>query len=213
TVNISNVPWPAGITFLNVPLNNQCYTVITPFMTLSDLNAYPCMDDFYVVVFDVPGNPIGDTIGSEWVGFTLRAVTYSYNGLFEVESFLTFEDEIDPNITCPPPATTGVITRNRQTISNTLSGADPTIALSDFSCFRGQTNPAMGNHRYDLHTFTVSAANKYIFDLTPQFGRGVGVLYQGAFNPAFPCMNVIDMGRDSMLFMFMSPDSMMRLTA
>lgn len=213
TVNISNVPWPAGITFLNVPLNNQCFAVITPSMTLSDLNAYPCMDDFYVVVFDVPGNPIGDTIGSEWVGFTLRAVTYSYNGLFEVESFLTFEDEINPNITCPPPATTGVITRNRQTISNTLSGADPTIALSDFSCFRGQTNPAMGNHRYDLHTFTVTAANKYIFDLKPQFGRGVGVLYRGAFNPAFPCMNVVDMGRDSMLFMFMAPDSMMRLTA
>ncbi len=211
-VVISNAPWPAGITFLNVPLNSQCIAVITPSMTLSQLSAYPCQNDFRVTLFDVPGNPIGDTIGPEWVGFTLRALTTALNGSYQVESFITFFDDVRPVFTsCPPTATTGVVTQTLQTVNGALTNADSSIVLSNYSCFAGQTNPAMGSHRYDRYAFTVSAADTYIFELDPQFGRGVGVLYQGAFNPAFPCMNVIDMADDGVLFIM--PDSIIRISA
>ena len=211
SVQVVDIPTLAAITFLNVPLNNQCFAVITPGMILSDLNIYPCPDDFVVTVFDVPGNPIGDTIGSEWVGFTLRAEVTSLNGGFSVESFLTFFDDLQPNITCPPNATTGVVTQTLQTVNGALTNTDPSIVLSNYVCFTGQTNPAMDSHRYDTYVFTVSAADTYIFELDPQFGRGVGVLYQGAFNPDFPCMNVIDMADDGVLFIM--PDSIIRLSA
>ncbi len=211
TVQVSDIPTLAAITYLNVPLNNQCFAVITPGMILSDLSIYPCPDDFEVTVFDVPGNPIGDTIGSEWVGFTLRAEVTSLAGGYTVESFLTFFDDFQPDITCPPNTNTGVVTQSLQNVNGALTNTDSTIVLSNFSCFVGQTNPAMDNHRYDTYVFTVSAADTYVFELDPQFGRGVGVLYQGAFNPAFPCMNVIDMADDGVLFIM--PDSLIRISA
>lgn len=212
TVTISNTPWPAGIDFLNVPLNNQCFAKVTPAMTLSDLNAYPCPDDFRVTVFDVPGNPIGDSIGPEWVGFTLRAITTAVNSDYQVYHFITFTDDVRPTIvSCPPEVSQAVVTQSLQTLNGALTVTDSTLALSGHSCFVGQLNPAMGLHRYDRYVFTVSAADTYIFELDPLFGRGVGVLYQGLFNPAFPCMNVIDMADDGVPYI--SPDSIIRLSA
>ncbi len=211
-VVISSAPWPAGISFLNVPMNSQCFAVITPSMTLSDLSGYPCRDDFRVTVFDVPGNPIGDTVRSGFVGFTLRAITTALNGDFQVESFLTFFDDVRPMVvSCPANDSTAVVTQSLQTVNGALTTADSSLVLSNHSCFVGQLNPAMGSHRYDRFSFTVSAADTYIFELDPQFGRGVGVLYQGAFNPAFPCMNVIDMADDGVPFIM--PDSIIRLSA
>jgi hypothetical protein len=209
SVQVVNIPTLVGISFVNVPMNSQCYAKITPDMLLS--GNYPCMDDFYVTVYDVPGNPIGDSLGAEWVGFTLRADVRSRAGNLRVESMITLFDDVRPSITCPADATRGVLTRNQQTLNGALMPSDPSVVLSSISCFLGQTNPAMGNHYYDTYTFTVNSREQYVFELNPQFGRGVAVLYKGAFNPAFPCMNVIDMADDGVLFIM--PDSIIRMSA
>lgn len=208
-VQVINPPTISGVAFLNVPMNNQCFAVITPDMILA--GPYPCPGDYRVTVLDVPGNPIGDTVSSIWVGFTLRAIVTTVAGNFQTESMLTFFDDIRPDITCPPTATTGVVSQMLQTVNGTLANTDSSIVLSNYTCFVGQTNPAMGAHRYDTYTFTVNTADNFILELDPQFGRAVGVLYQGAFNPASPCMNVIDMANDGSLAIM--PDSVIRISA
>jgi len=210
-VIVVDIPPLAAPTQINIPMNSQCRLVITPDLILTNFSMLPCPDDYNVTVFDVPGNPIGDTIGSEWVGFTLRARVTTDNGGFFVETLLNIFDDIRPTITCPANTTRAVVTQTLQNVNGALTNADPTLVLSNHSCFLGQTNPAMGNHRYDTYTFTVNAQDDYILELDPLFGRAVGVLYQGAFNPAFPCMNVLDMADDGVLFIM--PDSLIRISA
>ncbi|MBE2209274.1 MAG: hypothetical protein IAE84_16935, partial [Saprospiraceae bacterium] len=90
---ISSDPVPAGITHFTLMHSGQGAVAVTPQMTLNNLNSYPCPDDFYVIVYDGNGNPIGNTVGSQWIGHTLRAETSSYNGLFQTECFIAVENE------------------------------------------------------------------------------------------------------------------------
>jgi len=101
-VVISSDPVPVGITNFTLMHSGQGTVAVTPQMTLHNLNSYPCPDDFYVIVYDGNGNPIGNSIGPEWLGQALRAETASYNGVFLVESFITVVNEY-----CPTPTLNG----------------------------------------------------------------------------------------------------------
>jgi hypothetical protein len=106
------------------------------------------------------------------------------------------EDKTKPTITCPANTSQATVNNDVQSLSGALANTDPAINFSLWSCYQELFPLANTQHPYDLYTFTVSQAD--VYTLVSQFTGNVpaglniiGALYQGAFNPADPCQNMI----------------------
>ncbi|WP_367388690.1 hypothetical protein [Lewinella sp. LCG006] len=77
-----------------------------------------------------------------------------------------------------------------QRISGTLELGGPTINFLDYSCFSPDLPLAVGEHEFEVVTFTPSVAGVYTFFLGADFSSNFS-LYQGSFNVENPCANLM----------------------
>jgi len=183
----------ACVSNLNVTLGPTCSAKITPEMVLR--GEFACADQINVTVDGGAGNIISGC----------GPHTYSVDIIVAGEIVYTCwgnilaEDKTDPVVVCPAPVSS--ITRDyaAQVATGTLAATDPLLNLNNYSCFTDIALP--GNHNYDLVTFTTPnspiPSDVFTLLLETAFADGNMVLFQGAFNPANPCENVIGSDDDS----------------
>src|SRR5690606_30858783 len=89
---------------INLSLNEECYGVILASRMLQG-GPYSCLEDFVVTAFDKDGNPIGDTITSEYIGQTLITEVLAPNGN-KCWGEVFVEDKRPAILDCQPAYTT-----------------------------------------------------------------------------------------------------------
>lgn len=196
-VEVLMVPNIAINTLVTVPLGPNCEAPIGPDAILE--GTYPCIEDYIVTLFDESGNNLGNTITSAQVGMTLIAQVTTLNGPFNGNGNIIVTDGVPPEIECPEPVSMGAILREVQFIDATLDNGDPDFIPANFACFADAVNAGSDEHFYQLNPLTVTAEDVYTFELVTNFGGGVGVLYQGAFDPnGGPCQNFMAISQEIM---------------
>lgn len=171
----------ACIANVNLTMNETCALKVTPDMILSTLPS--CASTFEVRIAAGNNPPFGDVVTGQYVGQTLRVVVIDKQTDNFCSSNIVVRDVTKPVLNCPPNTNKAVYSQQVQIISGTLSTLSNSANLATFSCFNPVINPGGGNHYYDIYTFTVSKADVFTFELSPQFGEGAALLYEG--NPNF----------------------------
>lgn len=97
-----------------------------------------------------------------------------------------------PVLDCPDDAARLPLATEVQQLQGELEVTGPVLNPALYSCLAGN-NPPGGDHFYELIPFTVTQADVYTFFLDPGFNDGGALmaLYQGAFDLANPCSNII----------------------
>ncbi|MDZ4705398.1 MAG: dockerin type I domain-containing protein [Saprospiraceae bacterium] len=190
-VTVLEAPNIATNNLVNVTLNANCSTLITPDMILE--GDYPCIDQDYVVtVFDQFGNAIGNTVNSAHVGQTLLVRVATVAGGFFGLGNIYITDPLPPTVACPPNTNATVIAQQIQFLQGSLDANSSSFIPLNFSCLSPQVSPAIGQHYFRLDTFTVTQNDLYVFELDATYGRGLGGIYEGI--PAFfngPCLSLL----------------------
>ncbi|MCB0608172.1 MAG: DUF11 domain-containing protein [Lewinella sp.] len=172
----------------NVSLGENCETVVTPDFILQ--GNIPCYSSLEVHILNPDGLDIGNVITGDYTGQTLFVQLVDPQCGNNCWGTLTVEDKKAPKISCPDDVSKANIAEDVQYVNGNLSTTDPALNQAYFSCLTNLAN-ASGTFRYDLYTFTVTQPDTYVFDLNTQWGDGFLILYQGDFNPAQPCQNII----------------------
>jgi len=207
------VPLNIGcISNVNVTLNAACSATITPSMVLT--GNIECASSIAITVDGGSSNVVvGCGSHTYMANVTLDGVV-----VYTCWGNLLAEDKTDPVLVCPANTDEVTVGVTAQIISGALAATDPSVQLANYSCFLEIVNPLMGNHYYDLYTFTVNNPTGnaiFTFDMGSAFGDGSMALFQGAYNPANPCENIIAHDDDLISGggFFASFDTALRLTA
>lgn len=203
----------ACISSVNLTMNPACALQITPAMLLNP--APSCASTFEVRVGPLVGPPFGDVVTSQYVGQTLRAIVIDKQTNNFCSSNIVVYDLTKPVVVCPPNTNKAVSPQQIQLISGTLSTLHNSANLSTLNCFRPLVNPGGGNHFYDIYTFTVTKADVFTFELSPSFGDGAALLYDGEPNFQSLCENVFAQSYQSFTsgIFFTTLNPILRLTA
>lgn len=89
---------------IHVSFDETCSAVITPDMVLEG-DHYGCADDYEVIVYNQSGNPIGNTVTSEYANQILSVKVFDLNTGNFCSSFLKLEDKYAPVLLCDPVMT------------------------------------------------------------------------------------------------------------
>ncbi|PTM10393.1 MAG: hypothetical protein DA408_16220, partial [Bacteroidetes bacterium] len=188
----------ACVANLNVTLGANCSTVITPEMVLR--GEFACADQINVTVDGGTGNTISGCGPHTYSVDIIVAGQIVYTCWGNILA----EDKTDPVVVCPPNINS--ITRDyaAQIATGRLEATDASLNFQNYSCL-SEVNILAGVHNYDLVTFTTPALpNMDIYTILVEnnfagaFFTDAGLyLFQGAFNPANPCENIIGSADDS----------------
>ena len=188
---------------LNLTLDANCQRFITPGMVLQGQFGCLSEDDFQVTIVndDDPTNgPILDGHGQFIYEVSLRPGVTPVPGFLPCWGFITGEDKTKPVLACPAPTSNGTITQTVHTLSGNLTTSDPRLVLNNYSCLIDGSGTQAGNHYYELIPFQVSEDDFFTFYLDHNFASdGFVAVYQGSFNPANPCENIIAQVDDNFL--------------
>ncbi|GJM32018.1 MAG: hypothetical protein DHS20C18_10190 [Saprospiraceae bacterium] len=176
---------------INLSLNTNCQAVIIPEMLLTGEWGCLTANDFDIVILD--DNPANGNILDGYGYFTYQLTTIPAD-IFNCEGIILAEDKQKPVLDCPDDKTQASVAMDVQYLTGSLTTDDPVLELANYPCFLEFVNPSPGDHFYDLYTFTVSQDDIFTFDLATSWGGGLAALFQGTFNPAYPCENVIAQG-------------------
>ncbi|WP_367390391.1 hypothetical protein [Lewinella sp. LCG006] len=197
TVNIddANVPFDFGcIGDLNVTLVANCSATITPEMVLT--GQYACADDFNIMVDDLNTDVITGCGPHTYMIEVIEdgAIVYTcWGDIFA-------EDKTNPIITCPANASSVTLDYAAYEASGNLNAGDATLNFNNFSCLN-QGFLADGVHNYDVVTFTTPdfaiPVDVYTILMESTWGDGSMFLFQGGFDPAAPCENLIGSSDDA----------------
>lgn len=194
-VNVLDVPNTAVIGQVNVSLGHDCEVTVTPEMVLA--GPYPCIDDYYIVIYNLQGQPIGNVLTGEYLGQLLHVevFTYSnhYTGNGQIHLILGFE----PELVCPDDVHTAAVAEEVYLIEDVIKPSDPTIVAVNYACYAPLVASPPGIHKFHLDTFTVSQDGIYVFEGIGSFGKLAGTIYEMEFNPANgPCNNIMASSQD-----------------
>lgn len=203
----------ACIANVNLTMNATCSLQITPSMLLTSPPS--CATTFEVRVGPLTGAPFGDVVTSQYVGQTLRAIVIDKQTNNFCSSNIVVRDVTKPVVVCPPNTNKAVSAQQIQLISGTLTNLNNSANLSTLNCFRPLVNPGGGNHFYDIYTFTVTKADVFTFELSPAFGDGAALLYDGEPNFQSLCEGVFAQSYQSFTsgIFFTTLNPILRLTA
>lgn len=87
---------------------------------------------------------------------------------------------LPPDLVCPTATGQVLKTKQLQRISGTLELGNPRINFLDYSCFSSDLPLGVGEHEFEVVTFTPSVAGVYTFFLGADFASNFS-LYQGVF--------------------------------
>ncbi len=188
-VNVLDVPNTAVIGQVNISLGHDCEVTVTPEMVLA--GPYPCIDDYYVIIFDQNNQPIGNVLTGEYLGQILpvQILTYSnnYTGTGTIHLILGFE----PDLECPDDASAATVEDEVFFIEDEILSSDPTVVPMNFACYADLVS-GPGIHNFHLDTFTVDQDGIYVFEGIGEFGQLAAVIYEMEFNPGQgPCNNIM----------------------
>ncbi len=179
---------------VQLSLDQTCSIDITPDMILEG----GCDDIYYSVeIFDEAGIALGNTITGDQVGQTVSVhVTHLESGNY-CWGTISVEDKLAPTIECPCPAETDGVT----TIMGELDDTDPTFHRPDNSFDPGEEcnledDNAADAVYYETFTFYVDTDGMYTF-MANASNDAWAALYQGSFDPANGCANLLDQDDDS----------------
>jgi hypothetical protein len=201
------------ITNANLVMNETCSLKVTPAMLLTTPPF--CTNNLEVRIGPLNGTPFGDVVTSQYVGQTLRAVVIDKQTNNFCTSNIVVRDVSKPTIVCPPNTNKAVAAQQIQQLSGTLTTLSNSANLATLNCFRAVINPGGGNHFYNLDTFSVTRADIYTFELSPMFGDGAALLYEGEPDSLSLCQGVLAQSYQSFTggVFFTNLNPILRLTA
>lgn len=135
--------------------------------------------------------------------FVFTPAQAAVSGFIPCWGYVSGEDKTDPIIDCPDDTDEAIITETVHTLSGSLTTADPSIVLNNYSCFIDGSGTQPGLHYYELIPFQVNVDDYYTFYLTQNFtgggfNDGFVAMYQGSFDPNNPCENIIAQSDDNL---------------
>lgn len=101
------------------------------------------------------------------------------------------EDKTPPQVSCPADISAIEVSKNIQSISDSLRITDPVINPALHSCLTELANQVSGQRHYRLFNFTVSKEDLYSFLSDGSVLDITGAIFQGNFNPSDPCQNIL----------------------
>ena len=190
-IDDSAVPFEFGcIADLNVTLGDDCSATITPDMVVTGFD--DCIDSYNLMV---DGLDSDQAVGCGEHTYMIELIEDG-EIVYTCWGTLFAEDKTDPVVECPDDTDFAIFTSSFQVIEGELDGTEPTLNLTDFSCFNDAISPLAGDHNYDLITFSVSTTDVYTF-FVGSLWDGNMALFQGDFNPDNPCENIIGQTEDT----------------
>ena len=188
-VLVNEVPNTVTNYLVNVPLGYNCEALIVPDMILE--GEYPCMDnDYYVVIYDDWGNPIGNTVTGEYLGDTLIVDVFTVAGGYHGTGAINITLGFDLSLDCPDDATMATVTKDVYSFTDTLYDSDPTIIPANFQCFSEAVANPVGIYNYHIDTIEVTQDGIYVLEGYGDFGAIGAVFYDMEFMPfTGPCSN------------------------
>lgn len=112
-------------------------------------------------------------------------------GFEACEGTLLAEDQIPPQLHCPPDTENGIRIDTVQNLSGAISDTDPTFVPANANCLAAA---GPGNYSFDTLSFQVDAGGTYLLELSAEWGPGRAALLRGGFYPLQPCTNLITEG-------------------
>jgi hypothetical protein len=195
SVFVNDVPNTAIIAQINISLGYECEVTVTPEMVLA--GPYPCLDDYYVVMYNAQGFPIGDVLTGEYLGQILNMQLFTYSGNYTGIGTVNVILGVEPVLDCPDDVATATIEKDVYLIQDTLVSTDPTIVAVNFACYADLVSTPPGIHNFHLDTFTVDQDGIYVFEGIGEFGKLAATIYEMEFDPANgPCNNIMASSQD-----------------
>lgn len=194
----NDLPMIVAQSGFSVPLDENCQYLLTPSFVLDGDGGCTTQADFEIhVLDDDPSNgPVVDGCGV--FTYTIDLVTPYIGVSFSGGGSFTAEDNIPVDMLCPSST-------DKVKINKAVHRYNEEFLMSDDSfdpastgiCWGNIFDPASGNRYYDLLTFTVTTDDLYFLEMTRQMGTpGAGALFEGDFNLASPCDNLIALTQD-----------------
>ena len=196
-ITVEDVPFLAVIDHITLAMNNSCEVSITPELMLA--GTYPCIDDYYLTVYDSIGIPIGETITSEYIGQTLTVLIESEGGGFSGIGHVSPVDYRRPEIECMETRSNAEVPVQVQFVDGNLSHEDTQLNTTYSSCFQGEVSEEGESemHYYDLYSFKVDQDDVYTFEFEGDFRQGPAFLYQGISDLSNgPCLHIVAKGQE-----------------
>ena len=194
-VEVQDVPYVAVVDHITLAMNNSCEIEITPDLML--VGDYPCLDDFFVSVFDESGIPVGNTITHEHINQTLNVLIESEAGGYSGLGHLTPVDYRAPEIECLDTRNTADVPVSIQFLVDTLSLDDEQLNTSYSTCFQNDVADEGDMHYYDLRSFEVDQDDVYTFEFSGSFRHGAAFLYEGVSDlSSGACQHIIAVAKE-----------------
>lgn len=195
TVTVNPVPNTAIIGQVNISLGHECEVTVTPEMVLA--GPYPCIDDYYLVIYNQQGVPIGDVLTADYLDQILNVQVFSYSGNYTGAGTIHLILGFDPVIECPENTATATVQKDIYHIQDVISPSDQTVVAANFACYADLIAMPPGIHNFHLDTFTVDQDGIYVFEGVGSFGKLGAVIYEMDFSPAGgPCNNIMASSQD-----------------
>ena len=188
-VLVHEVPNTVTNSLVNVPLGYDCEALIVPDMILE--GEYPCLDnDYYVVIYDLWGLPIGNVVTGEYLGDTLIVDVFTQAGGYHGTGAINITLGFDLALDCPDDESMATVEKDVYSFADTLYNDDPTIIPANFQCFSESVDSPIGVFNYHLDTIEVTQDGIYVLEGYGDFGEIGAVFYDMEFTPfSGPCSN------------------------
>jgi hypothetical protein len=180
---------------VNVTLDENCQRLITPDMVLE--GSFGCLseEDFVLTIVNDEDPSNGNILdgAGQWIyEVTLAPGVDPVPGFLPCWGYITGEDKTAPILECPDNTGQACVDVTLQSMSGALANTDPSLDMSNYSCYQQVFALGAGQRRYDLNYFQVDREDYYTFYFNIPGGWVPAMaMYQGGFTAGNPCENII----------------------
>ena len=172
---------------VNVTLGANCTARITPQMVLTGANV-ACAENIFITVDGTNSDVISGCGTHTYVAEIYDAFD---NLAYTCWGNVFAEDKTNPTVMCPENTDEIEALFNIQTLDGTISATDPSLELSDYSCFQSFFETVPGAYNYDLIEITINTTDVYNITVDGAFNDQLVVSVFSEFNVNNPCENIL----------------------